>query len=30
MRLEEILDQITDENIHSEVDTGPPVGIEVC
>ncbi|HEV2852486.1 MAG TPA: AbrB/MazE/SpoVT family DNA-binding domain-containing protein [Thermoanaerobaculia bacterium] len=29
LSLEELLAQVTDENLHEEVDTGPPVGREV-
>lgn len=28
--LDELLSQVTEENIHSEVDTGTPVGKEIC
>ena len=28
--LEELLAGITDENIHDEIDTGPPVDPEIC
>ena len=27
--LEELLAQVTEENVHEEVDTGPPVGREI-
>ncbi|HSF43436.1 MAG TPA: hypothetical protein VLT87_26795 [Thermoanaerobaculia bacterium] len=27
--LEELLDQVRDENLHPEIDTGPPVGREI-
>ena len=29
LKLEDLLDQVTEDNLHSEVDTGPAVGGEV-